>query len=593
MNRVRIGLGSCGVAAGARDVRDAIARELSDRKIDAQVVGTGCVGLCHREVLVEIESPIGTCLYGNVTVESVPGLLATQLGEQRAYAELLIWHQGHSKQPAFLARQQRIVLNNCGRIDPESIDDYRSHGGYEALERVLGKMSPEAVIDEILTAGLRGRGGGGFSTGKKWGHARAAAGDQKYLVCNADEGDPGAFMDRNIIEGDPFAVVEGMTIAAYAIGASEGFVYVRAEYPLAGERIEWACQKARERGYLGNEIAGSEFSFDVQIRRGGGAFVCGEETALIASLEGRRGIPRRRPPFPVEKGLWGKPTLINNVETYANVPWIIVNGSAAFHRHGTSHSAGTKVFSLAGKINRAGLVEVPMGITLREIIEDIGGGSKTKHPIKAVQIGGPAGGCLPAHLFDTPVDYESLVRTGAIMGSGGLVALDESRCMVDVARFFLGFAQAESCGKCTFCRVGTKRMLETMDRICSGHSADLDELEQLAHQVQHNSLCGLGKAAPNAVLTTLRYFREEYEAHLHRKCCPAGVCRDLITFEIDSYKCDGCTLCSLQCPTEAIVRHGSIIPLEITAVDCTRCGGCYETCEFGAVILVQNQQVAT
>jgi len=576
-------LGSCGVAAGARRVREALVRSLADAGLEVEVGITGCIGLCHREPLVELESPaLGRCLYGDVTEAVVPALVAAHFREQRVLSEHLVWREAGDVPPV-LARQERLVLRNCGRIDPGSLEDYVAGGGYRVLARVLAETEPDALIAEVEASGLRGRGGGGFLTGRKWRMARAAAGPVKAVICNADEGDPGAFMDRNIIEGDPFSVLEGMTLAAWAIGATRGFIYVREEYPLAVVRFDQAIRRAREGGWLGRGIAGSDLVFDLEVRRGAGAFVCGEETALIASLEGRRGVPRRRPPYPVEEGLFGWPTVISNVETFANVPWIAAHGAEAFRRYGTAASPGTKVFSLAGDVRFGGMVEVPLGITLREVLEDIGGGSGTDHPIKAVQIGGPSGGCLPTALFDTPIDYESLAATGAIMGSGGLVVMDASRCMVDIARFFLSFAQKESCGKCTFCRVGTKRLLEMMERVCAGEDVDLDALEALALQVQRNSVCGLGRTAPNAVLTTLRYFREEYEAHVHRKCCPAGRCRGLITYEIDACLCDRCTTCLRNCASKAIHMDGRVLSLHIDPDTCDRCGVCMEVCKFGAV----------
>ena len=584
MNRVIVGQGSCGIAAGANEVREALARALEQRGIQADLRKTGCIGMCHREVLVELDSPqTGPCLYGDVTPDNAEELVSTHFCEGVPHQDLLVLRRDGTALPDLLERQERVVLRNCGLIDPESLDDYIANGGYSALKQVLHRMAPDAIIEAIENSGLRGRGGGGFPVGAKWRMTRAAAGDTKYLICNGDEGDPGAFMDRNLIEGDPFSILEGMTIAAYAVGAREAYVYVRQEYPLAVERIEHAISVAREHGYLGKGVAGSSFDLEVHVKRGAGAFVCGEETALLASIEGRRGLPEPRPPYPAEKGLWDKPTLINNVETFANVPWIIANGVDAFRRYGGGKSRGTKVFSLAGDIRHGGMVEVPMGITLREIVEDIGGGSSTGKPIKAVQIGGPSGGCVPAHLFDTKIDYESLRAAGAIMGSGGLVVMDSSRCMVDVARYFLGFAQSESCGKCTFCRIGTKRMFEVMTALCSGGDADLDELEELGRQVQAGSLCGLGQTAPNAVLSTLQHFRDEYEAHNVKKCCPAGTCRDLISFEINPLHCDGCTLCFEQCVAKAISHDTKVIQLRIDDHACTRCGGCLEVCRFSAV----------
>ncbi len=588
MNLISVGLGSCGLAAGGKRVREAIVASLAELDMDVELRATGCMGMCFREVMVELTSDeLGSQLYGDVTPELARELVHAHFREQLLVPANLIDRSGDSDEAEFLAAQTRIVLRNCGRIDPESLDDYVTAGGYGALRHVLTELEPDAVIDTIDAARLRGRGGAGFPTARKWRLARAVVADTTYLICNADEGDPGAFMDRNIIEGDPFAVVEGMTIAAYAIGAHDAIVYVRDEYPLAVERITNAVARARDGGWLGDDIHGSGFRLDIAIKRGAGAFVCGEETALIASLEGRRGTPHVRPPYPVEVGLHGQPTVINNVETYANVPWILTNGAEAFAALGTEGSRGTKVFSLAGDVARTGMVEVPMGVSLEVIVHEIGGGSATTRSIKAAQIGGPAGGCLPASVFaDTSVDYESLLDTGAIMGSGGLVVMDDSTCMVDVARYFIAFCADESCGKCTFCRIGTRRMLEILERLCAGkgRKADLNRLETLAHQVQGNSLCGLGKAAPNPVLTTLRYFRDEYEAHL-TGVCPAGQCRALITLFIDVAVCEGCTLCLDQCAMVAINQHPRLIPLEIDTDVCVRCGGCFQTCPYDAITI--------
>lgn len=590
MNRAVVGLGSCGVAAGGEGVVAALRQSIHELGIDTALATTGCVGMCYREVLVRLESPeLGACLYGNVTVDNLSALLVEHFKHHRISEELLVWRSNEdSDDRRFLDPQDRIVLRNCGHIDPTSLEEYREHRGYLGLKRAL-EISPQDVIDEIKASGLQGRGGAGFRAGVKWDLARHANGgaaqDTRYVICNADEGDPGAFMDRNIIEGDPFSVLEGLTLAGYAVGAREGYIYVRDEYPLAVQRLEGALALARQDGLLGENIMGTGFSFDVHIHRGAGAFVCGEETALIASIEGQRGYPRIRPPYPVEQGLFGRPTVINNVETLANVSWIMSNSAAAFRLRGTATSPGTKVFSLVGQVRRSGMVEVPMGTTIRTIVEEIGGGTP-KRPIKAVQIGGPAGGCLPVSLFDTPIDYDSLKHTGAIMGSGGLVVLDAATCMVDIARYFLEFNSCESCGKCTFCRIGTRRMLEMLERMCAGKARknDLEELEALAEQVKGHSLCGLGKAAPNPVSTTLRYFRAEYEAHM-KGVCPAGRCRDLITFSIDQTACEGCTLCLDQCPMDAISITKGDIPLKIDAEFCSRCNGCFDVCPFSAVMV--------
>jgi len=484
--------------------------------------------------------------------------------------------------------QWRIVLRNCGSINPESIDDYRKEGGYTALEKVLNSMSPERVIEELKISGLRGRGGAGFPTWFKWEAAYKEKGQGKYLICNADEGDPGAFMDRSVLEGDPHAVLEGMAIAAYVIGAATGIIYVRAEYPLAVKRLQIAIEQARDNGFLGKNIFGKGFLFDIKIKQGAGAFVCGEETALIASLEGERGMPRLKPPFPAQKGYWGKPSNINNVETFANIPWIINKGGQAFAALGTPDSKGTKVFALAGKIKRGGLVEVPMGISLRDIIFKIGGGIKDNKKIKAVQLGGPSGGCIPEELLDIPVDYQSINNTGAIMGSGGMIVVDESTCMVDMARFFLEFTQKESCGKCVACRIGTKRMLEILERISSGKGkeGDIELLEELAGEIKAASLCGLGQSAPNPVLTTIRYFRDEYEAHIKEKKCPAKQCKALITYIIDPELCKGCGICARKCPVNCI-KGEKKEPYVIEQDKCIKCGTCLEACpsKFAAVVV--------
>ncbi|WAM31907.1 NADH-quinone oxidoreductase subunit NuoF [Caldicellulosiruptor naganoensis] len=580
--KIRVGLGSCGMAAGGNKVMECIQQELRSRNLDIPVEPTGCIGLCFFEPLVDVIDGDDVYTYGNVTPEIIPKIIESHVIGKKPLDEFIV---STSFEPyPILKSQVRIALKNCGRINPEDIDDYIKNGGYEALKKVLTSMTPEEVIEEIKISGLRGRGGAGFPTWFKWDAARKASGDIKYVVCNADEGDPGAFMDRSILEGDPHAVLEGMAIAAYAIGAKEGYIYVRAEYPLAIKRLEIAIEQARNRNLLGNNILNTNFSFDIKLKKGAGAFVCGEETALIASIEGERGMPRLKPPFPAQSGLWGRPTNINNVETYANVPWIIANGGKAFASLGTEKSKGTKVFALAGKIKRGGLVEVPMGMSLREVIYNIGGGIKDDKAFKAVQMGGPSGGCIPADLIDTPVDYESITKTGAIMGSGGMIVMDETTCMVDIARFFLEFTCKESCGKCTYCRVGTRRMLEILDRICNGEGrdGDLELLEELAVSVKDGSLCGLGQTAPNPVLTTLRYFKDEYIAHIRDKKCPAKQCKALITYSILPEKCTGCGLCARKCPTKAITGE-RLKPHVIDQSKCTKCGTCMNVCRFGAV----------
>ena len=591
---IRVGLGSCGMASGAEPVRDALERAAKQAGANGIVKTVGCNGMCHREPLVEVVEVDGAvALYGNVTAETArqiarrhirPNRLATRV--RWKIDELRNSHAAYpAPQDAYLAKQRRIVLENCGSIDPLNIDDYLARDGYRALAMCLGaqRMTPHDVIAAISDSGLRGRGGAGFPTGRKWALGRAQADPVKYVVCNGDEGDPGAFMDRLVLESDPHRVIEGLAIAAYAIGAAEGFLYIRAEYPQAVRHTRAALRQAEQRGFLGQNILGSAFSLRLEVREGAGAFVCGEETALIQSLEGKRGMPKLRPPYPVERGLRGHPTVINNVETLACAPWIIRHGAGAFAAFGTANSRGTKVFALAGKINRGGLIEVPMGITIREVVEEIGGGIRNGRQFKAVQLGGPSGGCIPARLADTPIDYDALAQTGAIMGSGGLVVLDDRDCMVDIARFFLKFTQAESCGKCTFCRIGTKRMLEILERICEGKSRreDLDRLEMLADYVGRASLCGLGQTAPNPVLTTLQYFREEYEAHIHERRCPAGRCPALIRYRVTD-NCIGCTLCAQACPVGAIAFR----PYEKHAVDdhlCTRCDMCRQVCQDEAI----------
>jgi NADH-quinone oxidoreductase subunit F len=575
-----VGTGTCGVSAGADKVLAKL-KELESSELDITVSETGCIGACYREPLVEVRSEAGSWLLGDVTPKLAEAL--ARGADPSVHAEHLVREAGGADRDGFLSSQTRIVLEHAGVIDPKSIEEYEALEGYAGLRKALG-MSPEDVIDSIKASGLRGRGGGGFPTGLKWSFTRDAAGSPKYLICNADEGDPGAFMDRSILEGAPHAIIEGMCIAAWATGASVGVIYCRAEYPKALVHLRHAILQAKEKGYLGEDILGSGLDFTIKIKEGAGAFVCGEETALIASIEGKRGMPRFRPPFPAHSGLYGKPTNINNVETFANIGWIIRKGAAAYAAMGTEKSKGTKVFALAGKVRNGGLVEVPMGMTINELVLDLGGGVGEGHSFKAVQLGGPSGGCIPASMGDTPIDYERITATGAIMGSGGMVVMDDSTCMVEVARFFLGFTQNESCGKCTFCRVGTKRMLEILERIVEGDGkeGDIEALLTLGEQIKEATLCGLGQTAPNPVLTTIKYFREEYEAHIHDKKCPAKSCNALLTFDIDAEACTGCTLCVKSCPTDAITgarKEAHVINQEA----CIRCGKCYTVCTFDAV----------
>ncbi len=583
---VTVGLSSCGIAAGAADVFSAFQREFKEKGVDARLRRTGCVGMCYREPIVDVVTSGGAkYTYGELTADRVGRVVEEHVVGGKPVDEWLVRAEGRElPDETYYDQQVRLVLRNAGVIDPESIDEYIDAGGYEALTKVIKEMSPDDVIEELKASGLRGRGGAGFPTGIKWDLAKKAPGEMKYVIVNADEGDPGAFMDRSILEGDPHSVLEGLAIAAYTIGAQEGYFYVRAEYPLAIKRLRIAIEDATERGFVGENILGSGFSFKVHIKEGAGAFVCGEETALIASIEGQRGMPRLRPPYPAVKGLWAKPTNNNNVETYANIPWIISNGAAAYAAYGTESSKGTKVFALAGKITRGGLVEVPMGLTIRQVIDEVGGGVPEGRSFKAVQLGGPSGGCVPVEFMDIPIDYESITKTGAIMGSGGMVVMDDSTCMVDIARFFLHFTQDESCGKCTFCRVGTKRMLEILERITAGEGreGDIELLEELGEKIISSSLCGLGQSAPNPVLTTIKYFRDEYEAHINEKRCPALSCKALITYDIDPDKCIGCTVCAKKCPVGAITGERK----EAHTIDqdlCTKCDACRQACKFDAV----------
>ena len=557
---------------------------------EVKVIRTGCFGLCALGPIVVIY-PEGT-FYSMVKPEDVAEIVNEHLLKGRPVIRLLynetVAEDNSIKsldETSFYKKQKRIALRNCGVINPETIEEYIAFDGYAALGKALTEMTPDEVIQVVLDSGLRGRGGGGFPTGRKWQLACADRGKvEKYVCCNADEGDPGAFMDRSVLEGDPHSVIEAMAIAGYAIGADQGYVYVRAEYPIAVNRLSTAIQQAREYGLLGKNIFGTDFSFDIDIKLGAGAFVCGEETALMTSIEGMRGEPRPRPPFPAKKGLFGRPTILNNVETYANIPQIILKGADWFRSMGTEKSPGTKVFALGGKIKHTGLVEVPMGTTLREIVEEIGGGIPGGKKFKAAQTGGPSGGCIPASLIDTPIDYDNLMEIGSMMGSGGLIVMDEDTCMVDIAKFFLEFTVDESCGKCTPCRVGTKRLLELLEKITSGNGTmrDLERIEELAQFIKENSLCGLGQTAPNPVLSTLQYFRDEYLAHIQDKRCPAGVCKALLTYKIDETKCRGCTLCARACPAGAI--NGSVRnPHNIDTLKCVKCGACMETCRFGAI----------
>ncbi len=590
-------------SSGSMKLHDKLADELKAKGLENEIkiVMTGCFGLCALGPIM-IVYPEGT-FYSRVTEEDIPEIVDEHLMKGRIVERLVYNDTEGAKAEAeavaaslsetkFYKKQHRVALRNCGVINPENIEEYIAMDGYFALHKVLTEMTPDGVIQTILDSGLRGRGGGGFPTGLKWKFASNNRGQvKKYVACNADEGDPGAFMDRSILEGDPHALIEAMAIAAYAIGADEGYVYVRAEYPIAVKRLSIAIDQAREAGLLGNNIFGTDFNFDMHIRLGAGAFVCGEETALMTSIEGHRGEPRPRPPFPAVKGLFGQPTVLNNVETYANIPQIILKGAEWFASMGTEKSKGTKVFALGGKITNTGLVEIPMGTTLREVVEEIGGGVPNGKKFKAAQTGGPSGGCIPAHLIDTPIDYDNLIAIGSMMGSGGLIVMDEDNCMVDIAKFFLEFTVDESCGKCTPCRVGTRRLLELLDKIISGNGEmeDLDRMEELCNYIKSASLCGLGQTAPNPVISTLRYFRDEYIAHIVDKKCPAGVCKKLVQFEIDQDKCIGCGKCAKNCPADAIYRTDYTAPghkLASMAIDtkkCVKCGACMDNCKFDAI----------
>ena len=600
--RILIGAGTCGRAAGALDIIEAIKKELARKNIEAILIQVGCLGPCFAEPMIGIIKPGSSqIIYANLTPEIATQVVRDYLINYNPRSDIAFGYIGGSGIDSVpnlfdlstFKPQVRLVLRNCGLIDPENINHYIANGGYSGLDRAL-KMTPEAIIAEIKKSGLRGRGGAGFPTGQKWDFCRKAHGSEKYIICNADEGDPGAFMNRSLLEGDPHSVLEGMVIGAYALGANNGYIYCRAEYPLALERLRLALHQMEEYSLIGDNILGSGFDFHIKIKEGAGAFVCGEETSLMASIEGKRGMPRSRPPFPAISGLWGKPTNINNVETWANAALILQKGSEWYTQYGSEKSKGTKTFALVGKVERTGLIEVPLGITLRQIIYDIGGGIIQNKKLKAVQTGGPSGGCLPASMLDAPVDYESLTAAGSIMGSGGMIIADEDTCMVDLTRYFLNFTQAESCGKCTPCRVGTRQMLGILERITNGEGKpeDIEQLERVANIVKQGSLCGLGQTAPNPVLTTIRYFRDEYEAHIKEKRCPSLACKKLISFYVLPEKCQGCMICMRNCPVEAIAGGKRLVHV-INQEKCIKCGTCIDVCpsKFSAVTKVSGQSI--